>query len=98
MDMVTRYKIKGIGKETTISSKINIYTQGDKITKVEDKWDGKLPEGSIAQVSLLQLLSPLWWIWLYFALVERWAYWLWHFVWDTPVWNVRASLARANQL
>ncbi|QIW99731.1 hypothetical protein AMS68_005249 [Peltaster fructicola] len=49
MDLVTRYKIKGIGKETTINSKINIFTnEAGKITKVEDKWDGKLPDSSIA--------------------------------------------------
>lgn len=29
---------------------MNIYTAADgKIEKLEDKWDGKLPEGSIAQ-------------------------------------------------
>ncbi|KAF1351002.1 hypothetical protein BDV97DRAFT_397967 [Delphinella strobiligena] len=49
MDMKTRYVVKGIGKEQTISSVINIYlnSQG-KIEKVEDKWDGKLPDSAIA--------------------------------------------------
>ncbi|KAF2478531.1 hypothetical protein BDY17DRAFT_306112 [Neohortaea acidophila] len=49
MDMTQRYKVKGIGSEQTISSKVFIHHDGDKITKVEDKWNGKLPEGGIAQ-------------------------------------------------
>ncbi|GAB7363791.1 hypothetical protein MBLNU230_g4358t1 [Neophaeotheca triangularis] len=49
MDLKTRYVVKGIGKEQTINSKILIHTEGDKISKVEDKWDGQLPEGQIAQ-------------------------------------------------
>jgi len=48
MDMTTMYKVKGIGKETTITSKVNIFHEGGKITRVEDKWDGKLPDSSIA--------------------------------------------------
>ncbi|KAK4624017.1 hypothetical protein CLAFUW4_05593 [Fulvia fulva] len=49
MDMKTRYVVKGIGKEQVIASKILIHQDGDKISKVEDRWDGKLPESSIAQ-------------------------------------------------
>ncbi|KAB8337274.1 hypothetical protein FH972_021575 [Carpinus fangiana] len=50
MDMKTRYVVKGIGKEVTIASKINIFVDEatGKISKVEDKWDGKLPESGIA--------------------------------------------------
>ncbi|TIA34571.1 hypothetical protein D6C78_06743 [Aureobasidium pullulans] len=48
MNMKTRYVVKGIGKEQTISSVVNIFHEGGKITKVEDKWDGKLPDGAIA--------------------------------------------------
>jgi hypothetical protein len=49
MDLKTRYVIKGIGKEQTIQSVVAIHTDGEgKITKVEDKWDGKLPDSSIA--------------------------------------------------
>lgn len=91
LDMQTLYKVKGIGKETTINSKINIFTEGGKITKVEDKWDGSLPDSSIANVSLLQLLWPLWWIRFAFKQTERWLFWLWHFTWDTQVWNVRKT-------
>jgi len=49
MDLRTRYVIKGINKEQTIDSKVNIFYDNatGKITKVEDKWDGKLPESSI---------------------------------------------------
>jgi len=50
MNLKTRYVVKGIGKEQTIQSVITIATDSQgKISKVEDKWDGKLPEGSISQ-------------------------------------------------
>jgi len=54
MTLKTRYQIKGLGKEQMIDSLINIYTDdaGKKIVRVEDKWDGKLPEGPFAKVSL----------------------------------------------
>jgi len=46
MNLKTRYVVKGIGKEQTISSVVNIFTDSNgKIEKVEDKWDGKLPDG-----------------------------------------------------
>ncbi|KAL5399010.1 hypothetical protein PMIN06_006364 [Paraphaeosphaeria minitans] len=49
MDLKTRYVIKGIGKEQTIASVVAVHLdEQGKIKKVEDKWDGKLPEGSIA--------------------------------------------------
>ncbi|PSN73501.1 hypothetical protein BS50DRAFT_629521 [Corynespora cassiicola Philippines] len=49
MDLKTRYKIKGIGKEQTIQSEVAIHLDAQgKIEKVEDKWDGKLPESGIA--------------------------------------------------
>lgn len=53
MDLKTKYTVKGLGKETTISSVVNIFTtaDGSKIEKVEDKWNGKLPDSSIADVS-----------------------------------------------
>ncbi|KAK3172983.1 hypothetical protein OEA41_006311 [Lepraria neglecta] len=49
MDLRTRYVVKGISKEQTIDSKINIFYDKatGKITKVEDKWGGKLPDSSI---------------------------------------------------
>ncbi|KAL2056981.1 hypothetical protein ABVK25_002720 [Lepraria finkii] len=48
MDLRTRYVVKGIGKEQTIDSKINIFYDKatGKITKLEDKWGGKLPDSS----------------------------------------------------
>lgn len=49
MDMTTRYVVKGVNTEKIINSKINIFTEGDKISKVEDKWDGKIPDGAIAK-------------------------------------------------
>lgn len=50
LDLRTRYVIKGIGKEQTIQSLVAIHLDDEgKIKKVEDKWDGKLPEGSISE-------------------------------------------------
>jgi len=47
MDMKTRYVVKGIHMEQTITSVITIATGPDgKITKVEDKWNGKLPDST----------------------------------------------------
>lgn len=88
MNLKTRYVVKGIGKEQTISSVINIFhnDQG-KITKVEDKWDGKLPESSIVDVSYFQLANPLWWAFYTWA----WFFWLWSFVWWSKPWLVRTS-------
>lgn len=48
MDMKTRYVIKGIGKEQVIESVVAVYTDEEgKISRVEDRWNGKLPEGPI---------------------------------------------------
>ncbi|MCJ1235922.1 hypothetical protein MMC14_003896 [Varicellaria rhodocarpa] len=48
MDLKTRYVVKGINKEQTVNSKILIFYDKttNKITKVQDKWDGKLPDSS----------------------------------------------------
>ncbi|KAF2643538.1 hypothetical protein P280DRAFT_394198 [Massarina eburnea CBS 473.64] len=49
MDLKTRYVIKGINKEQTIQSVVAIHLdEQGKVRKVEDKWDGKLPDSSIA--------------------------------------------------
>lgn len=86
MDLKTRYVVKGIGKEQTINSLINIYHEGGKITKVEDKWDGKLPESGIAQVreDALMLMNPFWWA----HYVMGWLFWCWSFTWETTAWKV----------
>jgi hypothetical protein len=87
MDMTTMYKVKGIGKETTISSKVNIFHEGGKITKVEDKWDGKLPDSGIANVSKpwTNVVDPRFWAnyWL------SWSYSLLVYVHDQWWWMVR---------
>ncbi|KAF2720157.1 hypothetical protein K431DRAFT_286006 [Polychaeton citri CBS 116435] len=50
MDLKTRYKIKGVGSEKTIESVINIFVDEStgKIEKVQDKWNGELPDGAFA--------------------------------------------------
>lgn len=51
MDLKTRYVVKGLGKEQVIASKVNIFLGADgKIEKVEDKWDGKLPDSTFTTV------------------------------------------------
>jgi hypothetical protein len=89
LDLKTRYVVKGIGKEQTIQSLVAIHTdEQGKISKVEDKWDGKLPEGGIANVSsAFQLLSPFWWARYW----EGWAFWVWSWTWETRAWRVRCS-------
>jgi len=76
-----------IGKEQIIDSKIHIFYDESKgkITKVEDKWDGKLPDSSFVNVSLGQLISPWWWV----QYGEGWLWWGWSFTWDMWWWQVR---------
>ena len=47
MKLKTRYKVKGVGSEQTIDSIIEVSTQGDKVKKVQDKWDGEISEGPV---------------------------------------------------
>lgn len=49
VDLRSRYVIKGINKEQTIQSVVAIHLDDQgKIAKVEDKWNGKLPDGAIS--------------------------------------------------
>lgn len=60
MDLKTRYVIKGINKEQIVSSVVAIYLDGEgKIQKVQDKWDGKLPDGAIANVSIVSCATAI---------------------------------------
>ena len=54
MNLSTKYKVKGLGTEKTIDSVVKIFTDesGEKIVAVEDRWNGNIPEGAIATVSL----------------------------------------------
>ena len=56
-----KYKVKAVGKEQNIESKVLVHTTGEgdaqKITRVEDRWNGDVPsEGFFAKVSQSQLL------------------------------------------
>jgi hypothetical protein len=80
LDLKTRYKVKGIGAETTIQSTVEIHTADDgRISMVVDKWNGKLPDGAFTQASWSQLCS-FWW-WVHYG--EAWAWWGWSRVWWT---------------
>lgn len=52
LELKTRYKVAGIGMEKVIESVVEITTddKGEKITKVADKWNGSIPDGTIALV------------------------------------------------
>lgn len=85
MDLSQRYKVKGIGKEQMVNSIVEIHTDGDKISKVADKWDGKLPDSSISNVSSFwTLLSPFWWL----RYAEGCVICIWSLASETPVWRV----------
>jgi hypothetical protein len=47
VDLKTMYKVKGLGTEQTIASKVKIFTEGEKITRVEDLRNDKLPDGGV---------------------------------------------------
>ncbi|KAL6712208.1 hypothetical protein ACN47E_000085 [Coniothyrium glycines] len=49
LDLRSKYVIKGINKEQLIQSEVAIHLdEQGKIKKVEDKWNGKLPDGPIS--------------------------------------------------
>ena len=77
MDLRQCYVVKGIGKATEIQSTIAVWTDQGKITRVEDRWNGDLPDGAIKNVSLLNLLGLILW-------------WIWSLTWETRIWRVRA--------
>lgn len=51
MDLKTRYKVKGIGSEQTIESKIVVTTEGEgesmRVKKLEDRWGGEIQAGPV---------------------------------------------------
>lgn len=52
-----RYKIKGLGKEQLIDSHVLVYltADGEKVTKVVDRWGGEVPpDGFFAKVSVMR--------------------------------------------
>jgi hypothetical protein len=49
------YKFKELGVEHTIVSKIKIFTEGEKITRVEDRWNDKLLDEACKNVSVWSL-------------------------------------------
>ncbi|KAK3068268.1 hypothetical protein LTR53_014311, partial [Teratosphaeriaceae sp. CCFEE 6253] len=94
MDLETRYVVKGLGTEKKISSKIQIWTDGDKIVKVADKslshtLTGVLREWIAARginrtgEQLLRPRQPI-----AVAPAHRaWVFYLWNFTWETTLWR-----------
>ncbi|CAN8099907.1 unnamed protein product [Discula destructiva] len=50
LEMSNKYVVKGIKKEQVMTSVVRIFVDeaSGKITRVEDRWNGKLPEGAIS--------------------------------------------------
>jgi hypothetical protein len=58
MDLRVNYVIRGLNKEQMIQSVVAVYLDGEgKIERVEDRWDGELPEGVIGEVRCDQVLE-----------------------------------------
>jgi hypothetical protein len=54
LELSNKYTIKGIKKDQLMDSIVKIHVGSDgKIDKVEDRWNGKLPEGPISEVCLI---------------------------------------------
>ena len=72
IDLKNKYTVAGVGAQQTIDSKVLIHTSADgsKVEQVEDKWNGSLPNGAFANVSLLSPQS-----WIYYG--SSWTYWVW---------------------
>jgi hypothetical protein len=52
MDLRINYVIRGLDKKQMIQSVVAIYLDDEgRISKVEDRWGGELPEGAISEVS-----------------------------------------------
>ena len=83
------YKVKGVGTAHSITSKVKIFTEGEKIKKVVDRWDDELPEGTFKNVSVLSLRS------LPYYCHSR-LYWGWHFCWETLWWRVGGSYCQTS--
>ncbi|MCJ1470260.1 hypothetical protein MMC07_008905 [Pseudocyphellaria aurata] len=86
LNLRTRYKLKlPIGKEQIIDSKVLIYYDKatGKITHVQDKWDGNLPDSTFTNVSLEKVFSPWWWV--HYA--EGWVWYAWSLTWDMWWWQ-----------
>ena len=82
MNLKTSSVVKGIGKEQTIDSVVKIHTEGDKMTKVEDRWNDQLPDGAFKNIRVFSPSS-----WLHYT--ESWVGWMWSRVGWTQGWQVR---------
>ena len=52
LELSNKYVVKGIKHEQVIDSKVVILIGADgKIERLEDRWNGKLPEGVVSEVS-----------------------------------------------
>lgn len=60
LEMSNKYVVKGIKKEQVMNSVVRIFLGADgKIEKLEDRWNGKLPDGAISDVSDKQHIPPV---------------------------------------
>lgn len=62
VELRNKYVVKGINKEQTVDSVVKIHLGADgKIDRLEDRWDGDLPDGAVSNVSALNLINPVAW-------------------------------------
>jgi hypothetical protein len=73
-----------VGSEQVIESLVKIHTQGERISKVEDRWNGEIPEGAFAKVGLKEIFNPFWWL----RSAGIVAFWAWSLVWWSKPWEV----------
>ena len=77
--------MKVVGTEKVTSTKVKIHTEDlGKISKVDDRWDGKIPEGTFALVSFFRL-----WSWI--LPTKEIGFGLWSVCWETRLWQVRCA-------
>ena len=61
MELSNKYTVKGIGKDQIVNSIVRIHLGADdRIDKVEDRWNNKLPEGTVSEVGFMSHTPPVW--------------------------------------
>ncbi|KAI2615307.1 hypothetical protein GGR54DRAFT_642327 [Hypoxylon sp. NC1633] len=91
MSLSNKYVLKGAKTEHIINSVIRIHVGGDgKIDKVEDRWNDKLPEGTVSEVSFPLASIPIRSLRHMAVVSVDWGWWAFcHASWWQPFWAFR---------
>ncbi|KAI1398373.1 hypothetical protein F4819DRAFT_489630 [Hypoxylon fuscum] len=91
LHLTNKYGLKGIKKEQTIDSVVRIHVgQDGQIDKVEDRWNDKLPEGAVSEVSFPVSVIPLLALRRLASASAEWGWWAFaHASWWRPFWAFR---------